>query len=93
MAAVSRGADRQEAHEVIRRHSREAQARRHRGEPPALLESLAEDAMFTGLTEAPDPSAFIGRSVEQVDRVLDTLVRPIRDRYAGRLDEAPELRV
>jgi len=93
MAAVARGADRQEAHEIIRRHSRQAQDRRHRGEPPALLESLATEPVFDGLVERPDPSAFIGRSVEQVDRVLDTLVRPIRDRYAGRLDEAPELRV
>jgi adenylosuccinate lyase len=93
MAAVARGADRQEAHEVIRRHSREAQSRRHRGEAPALLESLAKEAMFAGLTEAPNPSAFIGRSPEQVERVLEGLVQPIRSRYHGRLDETPELRV
>jgi len=93
MAAVSRGADRQEAHEVIRRHSRDAQARRHRGEPPALLESLGREEMFEGLAETPDPSAFIGRSLEQVDRAIAEIVAPIRDRYAGRLDEVPHLRV
>lgn len=93
MAAVARGADRQEAHEVIRRHSRDAQARRHRGEAPALLESLGREEMFAGLAEAPDPSSFIGRSVEQVDRVIAEVVTPIRDRHAGRLDAAPVLRV
>ncbi len=93
MAAVSRGADRQEAHEVIRQHSRDVQAAMREGGPCDLLERLAKEPMFDGLLGSIDAVDFAGRSAEQVDRFLAEIVEPIRSRYAGRLGDRPHLRV
>jgi len=96
MAAVSAGADRQDAHERIRRHSVES-ARRVKEEGLAndLLERLAADPAFGGLDLAAlgDPARFIGRAPEQVDRFLAGTVAPIRSRYAAILGGEPELRI
>ncbi|MEY3023761.1 MAG: Adenylosuccinate lyase, partial [Planctomycetota bacterium] len=93
MAAVSRGADRQEAHEVIRQHSRDVQAAMREGGPCDLLERLAKEPMFDGLLGSIDAVDFAGRSAEQVDRFLAEIVEPIRSRYAGRIGDRPHLRV
>lgn len=93
MAAVSRGADRQEAHEVIRRHSRDVQAAMRGGAACDLLERLAEEPLFKGLLGSIDAASFTGRSGEQVDRFLAEVVEPIRRRYASRLGDRPQLRV
>ncbi len=97
MAAVARGADRQEAHEVIRHHSREVQAAMRGGGGNDLLARLSADPLFAGLVDrevsATSAAAFTGRAADQVDRFLAEIVEPIRTRFAGSLAERPELRV
>ena len=80
MEAVKRGADRQQAHEAIRRCSMEATARMKNGESCNLPALLAADPEF-GLTEAEilaglEPEKYIGRCPEQVSAYLDKL-RPL----------------
>jgi adenylosuccinate lyase len=96
VAAVARGADRQDAHEAIRRHSVEAARNvKEEGRPNDLLDRLAADPAFRGidLSGIADPARFIGRAPEQVDRFLAEVVVPIRTRHAGSLAGEPELRV
>ena len=96
MAAVERGADRQDAHERIRVHSVAAAAQvKEHGRPNDLLERLAGDPVFAGvdLGGVTDPSRFVGRAPEQVDAFLSCTVEAVRSRYAGRLDGAVDLRV
>ena len=74
MEAVKRGGDRQELHEKIRQHSMAATARMKEGEPCDLLDRLAADPAF-GMTRAEldavmEPSLYIGRCKEQVERLL-----------------------
>lgn len=74
MSAVKKGGNRQEIHEVIRRHSMEQSARLKRGEECRLLEALAEDEAFPLTAEEIAallrPEDFIGRSEEQVVNYL-----------------------
>lgn len=96
MAAVKRGADRQEAHEVIRSHAQAAAERvKQRGEANDLLERLRGEAIFrdVDLGAALDPAAFVGRAPEQVDRFVDEIVEPLRRRYADATVGAADLRV
>ena len=74
MEAVKRGGDRQELHEKIRQHSMAATARMKEGESCDLLDRLAADPAF-GMTRAEldavmEPSLYIGRCKEQVERLL-----------------------
>jgi adenylosuccinate lyase len=91
--AVAAGGDRQAVHEVIRRHSMDAQRAVKDGAPRNdLLERLAEDpgiGLSLGeLREVIDPARFVGRAPEQVDEFLRDVVDPI---LAGApLDAAPE---
>ena len=80
--AVERGGDRQEAHEVIRRHSvAAARAMKDDGARNDLFERLAADKAFgvplEDLRAAADPMRFIGRAPEQVDEVLADVVEPL----------------
>lgn len=96
LAAVQRGADRQEAHEVIRRHSQVAAQRvKSEGGPNDLLERLKREPMFVkvDLTAVLDPAAFIGRAPQQVDAFVANEVEPIRQRYAKHLGGTTTLRV
>ncbi|MPM83520.1 Adenylosuccinate lyase [bioreactor metagenome] len=74
MAAVKKGGDRQQLHEIIRKHSLAAKERMSQGEPNDLANRLAEDAGFPlSLEEIRlelDPNKHIGRSIEQTDRFL-----------------------
>ena len=86
MEAVKRGGNRQELHEIIRRCSMEATARMKEGEDCDLLSRLAGEKAF-GLTEAEmrgilDPSLYIGRCPEQVDRFLAEL-QPVLTGVSG----------
>ena len=70
MAAVERGGDRQQVHEIIRRASMRATEAMKNGEPWDLIAELAAEPAF-GLTEAEiraemKPEAYIGRCPEQV---------------------------
>lgn len=78
---VRAGGDRQEAHEVIRRHSIEA-ARAVKGGAAHndLLERLAADPAFgvplEDLRAAADPHRFTGRAARQVDEFLAEVAAP-----------------
>ncbi len=96
MEAVKNGADRQDAHEVVRTHAIDV-ARRMKEEGIAnnLLERLATEPMFSNvdLSMATDPSSFVGRSAEQVDAFCDEIVAPIRQNYSEQIVETAQLRV
>ena len=96
MAAVRNGADRQTAHEAIRRHSHEAARRlKECGGDADLLERLGKDPLFAGvdLDDVLDPEAYVGRAPAQVDQFIQEIVDPVRARYAESLGTAAELRV
>ncbi|MGN6136927.1 MAG: adenylosuccinate lyase [Aureliella sp.] len=95
MAAVAKGADRQEMHERIRAHSVAAGKRvKLEGSSNDLMERLAADPHFAGieLERLLDPSAHVGRAPEQVDEFLAEVVEPIRARHSDPLPPT-ELRV
>lgn len=96
MAAVANGADRQEAHEVIRMHSQAAAEQvKSEGAINDLLDRLAGEPMFAGvdLQVVLDPSAYVGRAPEQVDQFISEVVEPIRHRYRKALGTSAQLRV
>lgn len=77
MEAVKRGGDRQQIHEIIRTCSMGATARMKAGESWDLLASLAEHPEF-GMSKEEmeavlEPSLYIGRCPEQVERYLEKL--------------------
>jgi adenylosuccinate lyase len=81
MAGVRAGGDRQELHERIRVHSREAARRiKIEGEANPLLELIAADEAFAPvralLPELLDPARFVGRAPEQVDAFVRDEVEP-----------------
>ncbi|MEX0980055.1 MAG: adenylosuccinate lyase [Gemmatimonadota bacterium] len=101
MHATSRGGDRQELHERIRRHALDASKRmKEEGVEADLLERIRGDAAF-GLDDETlatllDPLRFVGRAPEQVDRFLEEWVKPALDRYGAEADArlgAPDVRV
>jgi adenylosuccinate lyase len=75
MLGVTAGGDRQSLHEVIRRHSRAVADTVETGGPNDLLNRLAADPAFAGvsvpLLEAElDPARYVGRAPEQVREFL-----------------------
>ena len=84
MAGVQRGGDRQELHELIRRHSIAAseQVKQH-GLSNDLIDRLAGDAAFEGVNfgDVMDASRFVGRAPEQTVRFVEEVVEPVRARY------------
>jgi adenylosuccinate lyase len=97
MAAVAAGADRQEAHEVIRRHSLAVTTRvkEGTGSPSELFDRLKADPAFAGVDFASsiDSRQYVGRSPEQVDEFLNDHVEPVRLRYSRRPGDRVELTV
>ena len=96
MAAVQRGGDRQEVHEVIRKHSQAAAERvKSEGADNDLLTRLAKEPCFRGidLNAELDSQRFVGRAPEQVDACIEQVVEPIRRRYAEHLNQAADLSV
>ncbi|MEO0587548.1 MAG: adenylosuccinate lyase [Planctomycetota bacterium] len=96
MAAVQKGGDRQEVHEVIRAHSQAAaQQVKAEGKPNDLLDRLADEPSFAGidLHATLDPAQYVGRAPEQVDAFIAEVVAPIRDRYRDTLSQQAELKV
>jgi adenylosuccinate lyase len=96
MAAVRAGGDRQELHERIRSHSMAAAREvKMEGKPNDLIERLRKDPAFQSLdfSHVLNPSAFIGRAPQQVDRFIAEVVAPIRRKYASQLNLQAELRV
>jgi adenylosuccinate lyase len=96
MAAVNRGGDRQELHEVIRQHAiAVATDVKENGADNDLLARLGNEAAFQGvdLSDVLDASKYVGRSPEQVDAFIAEVVEPIRQRYREALDYDPTLKV
>lgn len=88
MDAVSRGGDRQELHEVIRRYSQEAAIRvKAEGMENNLLEALKADERFAltdeSLAEILDVRKFIGCAPEQTEKFLNDAVRPLLEEKQG----------
>jgi len=97
MAAVNKsGADRQQVHEIVRRHSQEAARQvKEQGKPNDLLDRLKGEKAFAGLDLQAelDASKFIGRAPQQVDQFIEQIVQPIRNRYRDALSYNPNLHV
>jgi adenylosuccinate lyase len=92
MAAVRHGRDRQEVHEVLRKHALTAARRvKEFGQPNDLIERLRHEPMLNGvdLDHAMDPRAYTGRAAEQVDLFLKTVVESVRKGYAARYSVLP----
>jgi adenylosuccinate lyase len=82
MEAVSAGGDRQEAHEVIRRHSiAAAKAMKEGASTNDLLDRLAGDSALgisrDRLALAADASRYTGRAAAQVDEFLNDVIEPM----------------
>jgi adenylosuccinate lyase len=98
MDAVKKGGDRQELHEKIRVHSQAAARRvKEDGEPNDLLTRIAADPAF-GFTKAEleallDPARYTGRSAEQTETFIKTVVDPLLGQNAGKLSGEVELNV
>ncbi len=96
MAAVAQGADRQEVHEVIRKHSRAVTAGIQAGTGENdLIARLAKEPAFAGVdtSAALDARAFIGRAPEQVDEFIAEEIGPVRRRYPHLLEQSARIDV
>jgi adenylosuccinate lyase len=97
--AVRGGADRQDAHERVRRASIEAARARDAGaEPSDMLDQLAADPVFrlagTDVQDLLDPRRYVGRAPEQVDEFLSEVLEPaLTNESAGGRTEREEVRV
>lgn len=100
MEAVKAGADRQEYHEIIRRHAQAAGMRvKQEGLDNDLLDRLQNDKAFWSKSrggplaheldwsDLMDPMKYVGRSVEQTERFIEQVVEPLRERYADQLEQ------
>jgi adenylosuccinate lyase len=96
MAAVAAGADRQDIHERIRRHSQAAGRRvKLEGGDNDLLDRLRADPAFAkvDLSGATDARNFIGRAPQQVDEFIRDFVAPVRRRHRKTLNRPSNLSV
>jgi adenylosuccinate lyase len=96
MLGVEAGGDRQNLHEVVRKHSMACAAAVSRGEANNLLECLERDPAFAKvpaqvLKGELDPAKYTGRAVSQVTEFLDEYVHPLLNRarpLAGQAETA-----
>jgi adenylosuccinate lyase len=95
MAAVQAGGDRQALHERIRIHSLAARDEMNEGRENDLVQRLQSDVAFAGvpLLNLLNPSAYIGRSPQQVDAFLAEVVEPIRARHPHHRNQDREITV
>ena len=85
MAAVQAGGDRQELHEIIRRHSQAAAAEvKQHGRKNDLIERLQSDDAFAAIDfkDVLKPPKYIGRAPEQVDDFLRDTIAPLKRKFA-----------
>jgi adenylosuccinate lyase len=85
MLGVQAGGDRQELHEVIRRHSLTVAAETAEGADNTLMERLASDPAFAAvdrdrLKAELDPARYIGRASSQVGEFLSEYFEPLLER-------------
>ena len=100
MNAVSRGGDRQELHESIRKHSMAAARRmKEEGADADLLDRIAGDESFAlsmeELQQMTDPMRFVGRAPSQVEQFIKSAVAPVLEKHNSHSItlEAPTLHV
>ena len=93
MEGVKAGGDRQALHEIVRECSMEATARMKEGFPCDLAERLAAREDFpldrARIEAALEPSKFVGRCPEQVERFLDEIAPLLEEESA----EAEEINI
>ena len=85
MLGVAAGGDRQELHEVVRRHSMTVAEGVAAGEPNDLLARLGGDPGFAAVPAATlaaelDPARYVGRSPEQVSEFIVEYLEPLLGR-------------
>jgi adenylosuccinate lyase len=98
MACVKRGGDRQEIHEVIRKHSQAATAQvKQEGKENDLLDRLASDPAIAMTRDEIDAlldlRAFVGRAPQQVTEFIENEVQPVLCRHKNRLGAASHVHV
>ncbi len=98
MACVKKGGDRQELHEVIRKHSQAAAQRvKIDGADNDLLERLAGDpAIGLSVEEIAsilDLRKFVGRAPEQVAEFITHEINPVLNRHKDRIGARSDVRV
>ena len=96
VAGVKAGGDRQDLHERLRRHAvAAAEEVKLHGRSNDFIDRVKKDPAFAraDLDSVLDPTAFVGRSPQQVDDFLAGYVEPVRRRYAHRLGASAELHV
>ena len=96
MAAVKAGGNRQELHEKIRLHSHAAAAQvKKLGKPNDLVGRLKADIAFAKIDfeKVLNPDVYLGRSAQQVDEFVRSIVMPIRKKYRKELGRKVELNV
>ncbi len=98
MDAVKAGGDRQELHEKIRTLSMEAGRNvKEEGRENNLLELIAADPSFgmslEDLKKSMEPSRYVGRSKEQVERFVETVVKPMLEQNKELLGVKAEINV
>lgn len=96
MAAVKAGGDRQELHEIIRKHSMEAIKNiKLRGEKNDLLYRIKNDIHFKKVHKLIDellsPERFIGNCKEQVTLFIQQHINPLLMNYKNLIDD--EIRI
>lgn len=98
MACVQKGGDRQEVHEVIRRHSQAAaDVVKQEGGENDLLDRLAGDSAIGMSREEIDAvldvRKFVGRAPEQVTEFVAVHIDPVLSRHASSLGISSDVRV
>jgi adenylosuccinate lyase len=98
MAAVEGGADRQEVHAIVRKHSLEVAERLKHGKADradSLIERLKAEPSFRSVRFETllDPKRYIGRASEQVDAFIDQEIAPLRRRYPDLLGQRRQVDV
>lgn len=98
MECVKHGGDRQELHELIRKHSMESAKRvKQDGEDNDLIDRIKQDAHFKAIhgkiDRLLDPKNFIGRAPQQVEEFIAAEIRPILDENSDALHVTAEIKV
>ena len=98
MDAVKAGGDRQELHERIRELSMEAGRNvKEKGLDNNLLELIAQDPAFNlsydDLKKTMDPSKYVGRAKEQVEKYLRDVISPLLEENKDVLGLRAEIQV
>jgi adenylosuccinate lyase len=88
MLGVRAGGDRQELHEVIRRHSWAMHEAMESGEPNTLLDRLSSDPAFASVDVAAlraelDPERYVGRAPRQVEEFVKETIDPLLESLAS----------